>query len=92
MQALSRGWQDVGKPLANVAVKLYFAQRLDLAIALGCQAVLPAPAGLGLAASRIIRLLVAARAARGSAALSEVTLRRQGVRQVWCPCPSILLH
>ncbi|KAL4424955.1 hypothetical protein ABPG77_009684 [Micractinium sp. CCAP 211/92] len=72
---LAQGWQDVGRPAFNLAAKTFFAARLDLALAVGLSSV--APGGLGLALSRGVRLLVAARvarsheAARSAAAVDE---------------------
>jgi len=62
MRALARGWREAGRPALQVALKAFFAQRLDLALAVGMQAV--APGGLGVALSRGLRLVVAARVAR----------------------------
>lgn len=59
---LSQGWQEVGRPAVNFAAKTFFAARLDLALAVGMSSV--APGGLGVALSRVLRLLVAARVAR----------------------------
>lgn len=73
MQALSRGWQEVGKPSLLVVVRLVAAQRLDLAISIACSSI--APHGLaGLAINGGVRLLVAAAAARsGEPAEHEVS-------------------
>ncbi|KAL4434295.1 hypothetical protein ABPG75_000736 [Micractinium tetrahymenae] len=63
---LAQGWQEVGRPAVNIAAKTFFAARLDLALAVGLSSV--APGGLGLALSRGLRLLVAARVARSQRA------------------------
>ena len=68
--------------MARVAIKLWASQRLDLAVAIAMQALVPAPAGLGIALSRGVRLLVAARAARGSRA-------RQASKVGWLPCATV---
>jgi hypothetical protein len=64
MQAFAHGWREVGKPVTNVALRCFFAQRLDLAIAIACSS-LVTPAGLGLVITRGVRLIVAAQVARG---------------------------
>lgn len=66
MQAISRGWQQLGRPVVAVAARVYFSQRLDLALALTLQAVVPGPPGLGVALGRVARLVIAARVARRS--------------------------
>ena len=66
MQALGQSWQAAGRPLTGIAAKLWASQRLDMAIAITVQALVPSPHWLGVALSRGVRLLVAVRVARGS--------------------------
>lgn len=37
MQAISRGWNDIGRPVAGVALKVWAGHRLDLALAITVQ-------------------------------------------------------
>ena len=54
MQGL--GWQDVGRQVAGLVIKIWASRRLDLAVALTLQA---APPGSGVILSRVVRLVVA---------------------------------
>lgn len=40
MQTLTRGWQDIGRPVAGVVLKIWAGQRLDLALAITVQVLL----------------------------------------------------
>jgi hypothetical protein len=72
MQALGQSWQAAGRPLTGIAAKLWASQRLDMAIAITVQALVPSPHWLGVALSRGVRLLVAVRVARGSGRKGDV--------------------
>ena len=40
MQTLTRGWQDIGRPVAGVVLTIWAGQRLDLALAITVQVLL----------------------------------------------------